>query len=94
MVSVRTKLRTVRAVNEAIRYPHTTGDSPNKEALKERNDQLYEMLSRNKLCVLPDPRIRAIDMLPQFEIVDSVHATHIDEYRRQKQLRKEVAMRV
>jgi len=36
---------------------------------------MYEFLAKKKICVLPDPSIRSIDYLPQFEFVESVKYT-------------------
>lgn len=43
---------------------------------------MYEFLSKNRICVLPDPSIRSIDYLPQFEFIESVRSTEHDKQMR------------
>lgn len=38
---------------------------------KERNQQLYDMLSKYQIFVLPDPKIETFDPLPQFSMIDT-----------------------
>lgn len=78
---MRAKRAALTTLNEAISY---TERNPNKHHLIERNDQIYEILRKNRMCVIPDPTFRSVDGLPHFEFIESVRAAHLDEAAREK----------
>jgi hypothetical protein len=53
---------------------------------------MYEFLAKKRICVLPDPSIRSIDYLPQFEFIESVRSTEHDKHMRS--LKKESTKRL
>ena len=76
MISMRTKREKLRELNEALHYPLV---SQVGRQLRDRTDQLYEFLSRHRMCVVPDQQIRSVDYLPHFEFVETVKASHLEE---------------
>lgn len=53
---------------------------------------MYEFLSKKRICVLPDPSIRSIDNLPQFEFIESVKSTDLE--KKMRSLKKDSAKRL
>ena len=76
MISMTTKREQLKTLNEAIKYPKFS----HRKDLQERNEQMYEFLAKKRICVLPDPSIRSIDYLPQFEFIESVRSTEHDKH--------------
>ena len=91
MISMRTKRDELRALNEAIQYPKFS--SPRVD-LRLRNEQFYSILSKHKMCVIPDPAIRSVDGLPQFEIVETVPLSPYEQMLREKNFKKDSSKRI
>jgi hypothetical protein len=72
-ITLKKRQAALRCLDRAIVYP--TGYST-KDHLTQRNESLYSLLKRNRMCVIPDEKVRSIDNLPHFEFLESVRAGH------------------
>jgi hypothetical protein len=91
---MRTKKAALKTLNEAISYRQEEKLDPEHHQLIERNKKIYDVLKRNRICVIPDSNFRSVDCLPHFEFIESVKAAHIDELHREKELRQQNGKRI
>ena len=75
-MSIRTKRLALKCLDKAITYSNIHSS---KRQLTERNNKMYEMLKTNRMCVVPDIKIRSLDSLPHFEFMESVNAAQHTE---------------
>lgn len=90
-ITLRKREAALRSLDKAIVYPRGFSQ---KEALTTRNEALYAMLKRNRMCVVPDETIRSVDSLPHFEFLESVRAGLHEELQREKRIRFDNSKRI
>lgn len=90
-ITLRKREAALRCLDKAIVYP--TGYSQ-KEVFTERNEALYNLLKRNRMCVVPNETIRSVDSLPHFEFLESVRAGHHEQLQREKRIRNDNSKRI
>ncbi|TNV79407.1 hypothetical protein FGO68_gene3905 [Halteria grandinella] len=90
---MRTKKAALTTLNEALSY-RQEDENERTQRLIERNEKIYDVIKHNRMCIIPDPKIRSVDCLPHFEFMESVKAAHLDELQREKQLRLQNGKRI